>query len=456
MRALLALAILAGFLIPGCTDTGGGDGTSAGGVLPGGAESKGCNEFLGLGEAHRIREPTVVIETSFGVIEAEICQSMVPITGGNFLNLTKKGYFDGQRFHRIIGKSVDWPEGFMMQGGDPNSKDDNPGNDGQGGPGYRIADEFHPRLRHSRSGILSMANSGPNSGGSQFFVTFAPTPHLDGKHAVFGVVTKGYDVLRKIRDEAASKALNGVPPAKEVKLERATVREAGAQPDAPTDFRVWSPAPEHSVPEAGGRTRFVVAVENRGPRPLEATATVRAGEGATAAIEPGHGAFVLPATRGHAFTVEVNLSAQAAGPVEATVNVTAGGASRELRLTVEPSAAVGPARVQRGQQVEAHYIGLTPEGFVFDTSVEEVAKDVAERHLGMVGVFRLRPQYDTFTFTPGSGVIEGFTDLAVGMPYGGQDAARVPRAKAYGPDPSSPLSKLDLLFELQIQPKASA
>jgi len=126
----------------------------------------------------------VVFETTQGTFEVELFESEAPGTTANFLTLIGKGYYDGIVFHRVI-------EGFMIQGGCPQGS-------GRGGPGYTIKDEFHPSLRHSGEGILSMANAGPNTGGSQFFITLAPTPWLDGKHAIFGKVVKGIEVVRKI------------------------------------------------------------------------------------------------------------------------------------------------------------------------------------------------------------------------------------------------------------------
>ncbi|MCY4652684.1 MAG: peptidylprolyl isomerase [Dehalococcoidia bacterium] len=108
----------------------------------------------------------------------------VPNTTNNFVFLARDGYYDGVTFHRVI-------PGFMAQGGDPTGT-------GRGGPGYQFADEFHPELRHDKPGILSMANAGPGTNGSQFFITFVPTPHLDDHHAVFGEVIEGMDVVSAI------------------------------------------------------------------------------------------------------------------------------------------------------------------------------------------------------------------------------------------------------------------
>jgi peptidyl-prolyl cis-trans isomerase A (cyclophilin A) len=119
-----------------------------------------------------------------GEFTVELFEDKAPITTKNFVDLIEKGFYDGLTFHRVI-------DGFMIQGGCPSGT-------GTGGPGYKIKDEFDKDLRHDSAGILSMANAGPNSGGSQFFITLAATPWLDNKHAVFGKVTKGMDVVEKI------------------------------------------------------------------------------------------------------------------------------------------------------------------------------------------------------------------------------------------------------------------
>jgi cyclophilin family peptidyl-prolyl cis-trans isomerase len=128
--------------------------------------------------------PTATFETTEGTFTLELFGERAPKTVTNFLELARDGFYDGLVFHRVI-------EDFMIQGGDPEGT-------GMGGPGYSIDDEFHPELRHDGPGILSMANAGPNTGGSQFFITLAATPWLDDRHAVFGRVTDGLDVVEGI------------------------------------------------------------------------------------------------------------------------------------------------------------------------------------------------------------------------------------------------------------------
>jgi peptidyl-prolyl cis-trans isomerase A (cyclophilin A) len=127
---------------------------------------------------------TAKIETSKGAMVAQLFEDEAPNTVANFVHLASKGYYDGLCFHRVIAD-------FMIQGGCPQGT-------GTGGPGWMIADEFSPQLSHDGEGVLSMANAGPNTGGSQFFITLVETPWLDGRHAVFGKLLAGDDVLRTI------------------------------------------------------------------------------------------------------------------------------------------------------------------------------------------------------------------------------------------------------------------
>jgi peptidyl-prolyl cis-trans isomerase A (cyclophilin A) len=152
-----------------------------------------------------------VFDTTEGKFKAKLYADKAPKTVENFVGLadgtkTGKPFYDGTVFHRVI------PD-FMIQGGDPEGT-------GRGGPGYQFADEFHPQLRHSKPGLLSMANAGPNTNGSQFFVTVAATPWLDNRHTIFGEVTEGYDVVRKI---SATPRNSQDRPLKEVRVNSVTI-----------------------------------------------------------------------------------------------------------------------------------------------------------------------------------------------------------------------------------------
>jgi peptidyl-prolyl cis-trans isomerase B (cyclophilin B) len=133
-----------------------------------------------------MRNYVAVMQTDKGRIEILLAVQDVANTVNNFVFLSCTGYYDGLTFHRVITEPP-----FMIQGGDPMGN-------GRGGPGYRFRDEFSSRWRHEE-GVISMANSGPNTNGSQFFITLAPQPHLDGAHSVFGRVTEGMEVVRAIR-----------------------------------------------------------------------------------------------------------------------------------------------------------------------------------------------------------------------------------------------------------------
>jgi len=160
-------------------------------------------------------------KTSEGDFSIRLFEEEAPKTVANFVGLaegskewtdprtnkkTKEPYYDGIIFHRVI-------DGFMIQGGDPLGQ-------GIGGPGYTFADEFHPKLRHDREGILSMANAGPNTNGGQFFITLGPTPHLDNRHSVFGVVESGMEIVRKI---GSTKTGPRDRPAKDVVINSVTI-----------------------------------------------------------------------------------------------------------------------------------------------------------------------------------------------------------------------------------------
>ena len=136
------------------------------------------------GDGSMSKNRLAIFDTSVGNFAVELLEDKAPQTTANFIKLAQSGFYEGTAFHRVI-------DGFMVQGGDPDG-------DGTGGPGYTIKDEFGPGLKHDSPGILSMANAGPDTGGSQFFITVVPTPWLDGKHAIFGKVSSGYNVVEMI------------------------------------------------------------------------------------------------------------------------------------------------------------------------------------------------------------------------------------------------------------------
>ncbi|RLF59309.1 MAG: peptidylprolyl isomerase [Thermoplasmata archaeon] len=149
----------------------------------------------------------VDFKTNMGEFTIELFNDKAPITTGNFMKLVNDGFYNGLIFHRVIPK-------FMVQCGCPHGT-------GRGGPGYNIKDEFHPDLKHNEKGILSMANAGPNTGGSQFFITVAETPWLDNHHAIFGKVIQGYEVVEKI---SLVKVDRNDKPANDVILQSVTIK----------------------------------------------------------------------------------------------------------------------------------------------------------------------------------------------------------------------------------------
>ena len=161
-----------------------------------------------MGAAQAAANPKAVIETTKGRVVIELYQTQAPKTVANFVKLAKQGFYNGIIFHRVI------PD-FMIQTGDPTGT-------GRGGPGYQFADEFGPGLTHSGPGMVSMANAGPNTNGSQFFITLAATPWLDGKHAIFGHVIEGQSVVEQI---GAAQRNPQDRPLTDIKMTTVTIEE---------------------------------------------------------------------------------------------------------------------------------------------------------------------------------------------------------------------------------------
>jgi len=172
---IIIIMLITMFVFSGCTTNT---------ISTDNAGTNNLNDNIKQEEENKMANPRATIETNLGVMKLELFMDKTPITAGNFIKLAKDGFYDNLIFHRVI-------KDFMIQGGDPRG-------DGTGGPGYEIEDEFDTSLRHNKKGMLSMANSGPDTGGSQFFITLVPTPWLDGKHAIFGQIIEGEDVLDTI------------------------------------------------------------------------------------------------------------------------------------------------------------------------------------------------------------------------------------------------------------------
>jgi cyclophilin family peptidyl-prolyl cis-trans isomerase len=186
-------------IVIGCKDSNSNNNNNEGNIM---ADSTAKNDSMLV----------AVIKTNMGAIEIQLFDDRVPKTVENFAGLAQKGYYDGVIFHRVIDK-------FMIQSGDPTGT----GRGGESLWGGKFEDEFHPSLKHDEPGVLSMANAGPNTNGSQFFITVIPTPWLDGKHSVFGEVINGMDVVYAISKVETSKP--GDKPVKDVVMEKVTIEK---------------------------------------------------------------------------------------------------------------------------------------------------------------------------------------------------------------------------------------
>ncbi len=305
-----------------------------------------------------------VIETTLGTIVCKLHYDKVPMTVGNFVGLAtgerewtdpktnqkaKRPFYDGIKFHRVI-------PGFMIQTGDPTGT-------GMGGPGYKFADEIRPELKHDKPGILSMANAGPGTNGSQFFITHKATPHLDGKHTVFGEVVSGNDVVVKIGDVPKGGPQNSTPVT-DVLMKKVTIVRTG---EAANAFD-WAKA----VGEKKGAAA-AAAAPAAGDKAKEGAA---AGEAAKSKAGAGDKA-------GIAKTLGVDLS---------KMKKTASGLEY---VVTKPGTGAKP---KSGQTISAHYTGYLLDGSKFDSS-----RDRGAPFETPIGVGRVIKGWD-----------EAFLDMGVG------------------------------------------
>jgi len=430
MRALIALAIL---VLAGCT--------LPEAALPGADGTVPCVAGLPAPEeAWRAEKPRVRFDTTAGAFVVALEMEAAPITAGNFLNLTTSGFYDGTSFHRVV-------RNFVIQGGDPLSKDDIAANDGTGGPGYAVPDEFHPALRHSEIGILSMANSGPDTGGSQFFVTLAATPHLDDRHSVFGRVVDGLDVIRAIGGAQVDSGDRPLEPVRITKAERIDAAPFEAARSAGLHVIV-----NNKTAEPGRAVRFAVILQNTGNLRDAFALDVMPPAGWTCGPEP---ARVVPAGTGRVVFLSLTPAADATGAhtIDVRVNATSGGtASTQVTVNV---GALGAA-VQQADRVTANYAGVLLDGRLFDTSMASVGRDPEQPKFSTLGGWGEKTDYRPFPFTVGRGVIPGFTNLAKTAKVGEIVTSHIPAKDAYAYDPrgssvyEDPLTGRDLIFELEI------
>lgn len=375
--------------------------------------------------------PRVRLATSRGAMVAELELERAPVTAGNFLDLARARFYDDTTFHRVV-------RGFAIQGGAP-------AGDPGGGPGYAIPDELHPALRHDAAGVLSMATSGPDTGGSQFFVTLAAAPHLDDRHSVFGRVVEGLDVARAI-GEAETDAQDR--PVEPIALTSVEILEPRAYEAAhAVDARVVIPAKRA---EPGRPVTFAIVLQNEGTTRDRLALRVDAPEGwgcavdAPVVVAAGASRVALltltpPARAGGAHAVGVAALSSWPGVEDAAPSV--------LRVEV---GALGEA-LRAGDTVQADYAGMLPDGRLFDTTFAAIAQDPAQPKLESRGGWQPQPSYAPFEFTAAQ-VVPGFAALVADAKVGEVVAGRLAARDAYatGNAYENPLVGRDLVFEVEI------
>lgn len=438
MRApLLALALLAAGLA-GCTGPGGAPPPAAPpapGPTP--PPTPGFNPIAKFG-------------TDLGDVYVEVFEDMVPLTAANFLGYVRSGFYEGIKVHRIVGPSRVPPDGFMIQMGDPNTRDPTKGPEtwGRGDPNLpRIPDELHPALRHDAPGILSMANAGPNTGTSQFFITLAPTPSLDDKHAVFGKVVAGMNVVKAIGNARVS----GETPVEEIVIRETEVLEKRRDPAQVTrGLEAWTYTPvvnttkNHTVQFAAfvrntGNVREPVAARLEVPQGWNWSRVWPADENVSAGGSQGV-MFRLTSPTEHAI-------GGPAVPVKAVFE--ASGERAEVPFQVKVGT-LGRTALG-GTRVQVHYIGTVPDGRLFDASLFSVASNASAPKYAPA--FELRPsnQYGPLPFTIGGGeVVLGFQEGAFLLREGEARTLPIPPEKAYGSSGQSPLAGRTLVFTIEL------
>ncbi len=437
LRPLFAIALFAFLLLAGCAGPGTptpGEPAELGGACAGGVVHATPLE--------------AVLRTSMGNVTILLATDGAPNTVANFVKLAGTDTYDGVKFHRVIGPSPQAPAGFMIQTGDPLTKDPNvaPERWGTGGT-EQIRDEIHPDLQHDGAGIVSMAKSGPNTGSSQFFITLAPARHLDGIHAVFGRVIEGMDVVRAIGNTPTN--ADGQPNTgdDDRPVEPPVVLDVEIR-DANVENAVHAKAIlDHKTIRQSGTANFLVLGFNQGTVTDRVRFAVDAPPGWTSTLDVACADLIPGAAR--VTVVTLQAPAEGTGDATATLRLSGDGEAKDdipLRVSIGEMG----TEAKRGSVVTGNYAGVLENGRLFDTSLLAVAQDP---DLPTSSTFRPRSpgQYSPFQFTVGTGVIEGFSKLATGARAGETPAGRIPPGEAYGPAGGGhPLAGKTLLFELEI------
>lgn len=427
--AALALLLVAGTLLAGCAQD-----DPAGGLVACLAPQRAAPD-----PAWRAQRPQVLVETSLGDLTLALDRERAPDTTAHFLDLVGERFYDDTFAHRVI-------RGFVVQAGDPNTRDDDPSNDGRGNSGELIADEFNPTLRHDRAGVLSMANSGPDSGSSQFFLTLAAAPHLDDRHTVFGSLSAGNDTLAKLgalRTDAQDRPFELPAFRRFSAIEPLAVEERH-------EVGVHVVIPEKTI-EAGRSVTYAVVVQNNGTTRDQVALGIRAPQGWTCSVDAHP---VVPAGTGAVVLATLTPAKGEGTQTIAFEAVSAWNGTASAVATTKATYGTLGAQVETGQRVRAQYAGLLPDGRLFDTSMVEVGQDAGQPKFATVGGWQEKPAYGPFTFVVGEGVIPGFSKLALRARAGETVVARIPWQDAYAQSDEDqyafPLLQRDLVFELKI------
>ncbi|WP_188466475.1 peptidylprolyl isomerase [Bizionia arctica] len=342
--------------------------------------------------------------TNKGIMVAKLDYKEVPVTVANFIALVEgthpnlpdslkgKKYYDGTTFHRVIDK-------FMIQGGDPTGT-------GAGSPGYKFSDEFHPALKHDKPGVLSMANSGPGTNGSQFFITEAPTPNLDNRHSVFGELVIGIDVQDSISNVAVSPGNN--KPVEPVVVEAINIIRVGADAEAFDAVKVYT----EDLPKIEERQKQLKEDENQ-----------KIKESAKVAAE-----------------TFVTKNADLAG----TVKILDTGVV--MIFTKQDEGAVKP---NASQSVLVNYAGFFEDGSLFDTSWADVAKEnnVYNEQRDTQGGYKPFPMIYNET----ASLVPGFREAMLNMNVGDKARVFIPSYLGYGANGMGPIPpNSNLVFDLEI------